>query len=265
MKLLSILMIIFNILTFTNTSNGITFNDNINKCYNEYIICVDENTSFGDVALVYGTYKDNYYLSCYLYGENNSTSIYLRIKLDNKITTYVMDSNVIEGYGLKVKSVDVVGFYFYSNDIEILIKEFTVEELNQLLLNNPLIGQNQGHFPRNKKEVSIETKLMIFIACFVILASAFVVLLVFLYIKRVGKFKKEESDVINTTDYTYINNNDYYNSQDYESNNDSKNIEVDTRNKEEIMDDLFKQFRSGDITEEELNERLKNLWWKDHD
>ena len=64
-----------------------------------------------------------------------------------------------------------------------------------------------------------------------------------------------------------INYEEYYEEDEDEDIIDveSDNIEVQQVNKQEVMDRLFEEYRHGDITEDELNERLKKLWWKEND
>jgi len=265
MKALSILLTLFSILNIANTINGEKFIDNVSKAYDEYTIVLDEETSFGDCALVYGTYKNNKYICCYLFLENVSEASYLRIKLDDDVTTYVSDSNVIEGYGLKIKKQSQVSFYFYSNEQEILIKEYSIDELNNLLEINKIDGNGKGKFPSNKKEVTFEDKLITTILIVASINLALVIVVIVLYVKRVGKFNKTTpkdpeyypiKTYIDTTGYEVDNN-----EQTSEDKNESN--ELTEEQKKEIMDRLFDEFRCGDISEEELNKRLKNLWWKE--
>ena len=250
-------------LFITSTISGETFNDHINKSYEKYFYVYDQETSFGDCALVYGKYKDNYYLCCYLLEQNVATKTYLRIKLDGNITTYVPDSNIVEGYGLKVKNIEKIEFFTFSNEQEVLINEYFVSDLNAKLENEGITGLNQGNFPKNKKETSLINKIIIYIIVFSLISMSLIVALSILYVKRVGKFKKissfdESHQNIIDASYEYDDmNNDNVN---YSTSDEEK---IDNTPKEEIMERLFKEFRSGDISEEELNERLKNLWWHD--
>ena len=86
---------------------------------------------------------------------------------------------------------------------------------------------------------------------FIALSVGFIVVLIILYRLRAGRFnsnfKEQEENLFkkNIEDEEIID----------------ASFEVEQVNKQEIMDRLFEEYRHGDITEEELNEKLKKLWW----
>ena len=263
MKIISFILVFINLLSISTTTNGLEFKENINNCYETYIYLMDEENVYGDLALVFGKVKSRYYASCYLYAYNQSQKLYLRIKLDDELTTYVPDSLVVEGYGLEVKKQTKLLFYIYDGEKEILMGEYNISDLLNELETEPLQGNASMKFPKNKKEVSLITKLRIMMIVFVIICIGFSFLLFILYKKRIGRFNQQRlnnqiaSEKQYDYDYKTINDEDSFN--EYMNQHQQQRSETVHETKEQIMERLFNEYRCGDISEEELDERLKNL------
>ena len=56
---------------------------------------------------------------------------------------------------------------------------------------------------------------------------------------------------------------EYY--EEYGNPVEEKDQEIEKVDKQSLMDRYFEEYRSGEITEEELNEKLKKLWWQNND
>lgn len=268
MKIISYIIILLNILTITSTINGQNFDKNIKDSYEKYIYVVDEENVYGDYALVIGYKKNKTYLSCYLYQHNQNKHLYLKIKLDNDLTTFVPDSLVIEGYGLEIKSQSKISIYIFDGEQDILLNEYEIAKLINDLNNHPLIGNGTSKFPKNKKEVSFILKLQIALIIFSLISIGFIVLLVILYKKRVGRFNQQQSFSDSTDNYidtTYENiddkkiENDEDSFNEYMSHHQKRDDETQKETKEQIINRLFEEYRTGDISEEELDERLRHL------
>lgn len=258
MKLLSIVLTLFTILTVTESIPGDKFQQNVQDSYAEYVYLIDEETVYGDLAFVFGTYKNKYYVACYLYSYNQDAKIYLRIKQNDKIVTFVPDSLAIEGY-TKIEEEDFT-YCYYKDDNEILIQSFKFTECVAKLKDHPLKGGASGAFPKNKKEVSLITKITLVLIFMLFFTIALALFLIILYKKRVGRFNnmKDENSNQDYIDASFITEGDEESFNNY-VNRQKDSYKEPKISKEEIIDRLFKELRSGEITEEELDERLKNL------
>lgn len=250
-KLFSFIMLLLSVVPTTIEQEK--FITTVNDCYEEYIYAVNEEIEFGQVTICFGTYKNKYYVSAFILSESSlSPNIYIYV--NNKLTTCVAEGTVANAYGIKVDSNDTLKIIM-GKDPQTKTYELSLDELISNLQQTAIKGNSQGNFPSNKRESYVLSLLKLLLIGFGIFAVVLIIIL-FIIIKK-GKsifakkvyyndeyedyynYKKEDEDVIEAT---------------YEDNN-----EVD---RQVLMDKYFEEYRSGDITEDELNEKLKKLWWK---
>ena len=240
-------------LSYNTTSNGIDFMNTVNNAYDKYYVVEDQTIVVGDYTLVFGQAGNKYYLSVFLFNSNTQNNHLIKVVVNEQtLTSFVADGGVVCGYGLEVKSNDTFKIYTSDKQTDVLIGSYNVGDLiDELVLNN-IVGEGTKDFPKNKREVDLIRTIKLYIYGFVIVSLTFVGVLIYLYKFRIGRFNEkyknlepnifkplEEETVIDTT------------------------FSIEQENKQEIMDRLFEEFRHGDITEDELNERLKKLWWKE--
>lgn len=251
-KMLSIIIafLSLNICNVTSIEEE-TFMDNVNKAYDEYKVVIDEETHSGDVTIVFGIKKDDYYLSAFFLNEsagNFNLQIYIDDVLEN---TFVQEGTVINAFGVEVEEAEMVNVlihhdsqdFKYQLDIEKLIEEDGFVE-----------GLGEIKFPQNKFETDIIKIIRLLIFGFAAISCCFIFVIVYFYKKRKGRFNngyKERIDVVN----------DYY--EEYGDPEEDAKKDIEQVNKQALMDRYFEEYRKGDITEEELNEKLKRLWWQD--
>ena len=243
-------------LSFNNTSNGIDFMDKIYNAYDKYYIVEDEKIMVGDFTLIFGQVDNKYYLSCFLYNDGTQNKHLVKIIVnDQKLTSYVHDGGVVEGFGLELDSTDTFKVYISDKQNDVLLGSYNVSNLIDDLVNDYNVGLGTKEFPKNKRETDFIKTIKLYIYVFVLLSFIFIGILIFLYRYRVGRFSER---------YKQIEPNIFEKVKDVD---DSEIIDatftIEKDNKQEIMDKLFEEYRHGDITEEELNERLKKLWWKE--
>lgn len=250
---------------FANTISGNEYMDSVKNSYDEYYIVEDTNLSFGDYTLVFGMYDGDYYLSCFLYNEGVSVNQKIKVLVNgDDVTTFVPDSSVVAGFGLELNEDDCFDIFVMDNNNETIIGSYKVSDLINDFNNHKLIGEGTGDFPKNKKEINAINTIKGFLLGFVLLSILFVIILIVLYKKRLGRFSENYK-----SDPLFDFEKDYYDNEEEDDENiidvESDNVEVQEVNKQEVMDRLFEEYRHGDITEDELNERLKKLWWKEND
>ena len=119
-----------------------------------------------------------------------------------------------------------------------------------------MAGLGNTKFPKNKLETDVIRILRLFIAGFVLLSCCFVFVIVSFYKKRKGKFNEQNKTVIDVVG-------EYY--EEYGDPTIDTEKEIEKVDKQSLMDRYFEEYRSGEITEEELNEKLKKLWWQNND
>ena len=84
---------------------------------------------------------------------------------------------------------------------------------------------------------------------FVVLTGILSFILITLYRKKIGKFSQEKQ----------INEN--YIEVDY----DYQTEEIEEKSEEELMKEAYEDYHNGKITDQELNNRLRNIWWSNKD
>lgn len=85
----------------------------------------------------------------------------------------------------------------------------------------------------------------IFVIGIYVFAGIIVILsaiLIFLYRNKKGLFDNKEKTNVNIID-----------------------IEPEEKTKEELIDELYNDYNNGKITENELNNRLRRIWWSEDD
>lgn len=250
--------------SYQSTIPGVEYMNQVSNSYEEYYIVSDQELSFGDYTLVFGRVDDKYYLSCFLYNEGVLINQQVRITVNEKLTTYVADSGVVAGYGLLVKTNDQIKISIGTDNNIVDIEEYTFEELLNEFNLKKLSGNGTGEFPKNKKEENLINKMKRIIIIFAVISCLFIAFLFILYKKRLGRF----SDKYQSEQVTYYEENyDEIDEEEEKVDDDYNNAGFETPpvDKQAIMDRLFEEYRHGDITEEELNEKLKKLWWSEND
>ena len=181
--------------------------------------------------------------------ENHRIAVYV----NDKLTTFVPDGGVVAGYGLEFKESDHVQIYLSTDNDKLLVMDIDGSTLIAYVKASTLQGQGTAKFPKNKKETNLLAKLRLYLIIFVLAAILLAVFLIIMYKKAMGRFSGRKEEPL----YDY--------EKPVEEEPREAEFSVEEENKEAIMDRLFEEFRRGDITEDELNEKLKKLWWHNDD
>lgn len=251
-KLLSILLAFLSVNVTSHSIEEEKFIENVHNCYDEYKVITDEVTSVGDITIVIGVKDDDYYISAFFLN-NTSVNMNLQVYLNEKLeSTFVVEGTVINAFGVKIDETDdvIVVIHHESQDIKYPFK------VSEVIADKDsfVIGLGDADFPKNKLETNIINIIRLFIFGFAAVSCCFIFVIIYFYKKRKGRFNssyKEPIDVVG----------EYY--QEYGDPEVDSKQEVEQINKQALMDRYFEEYRSGDITEEELNEKLKRLWWQD--
>ena len=246
-------LLLFSLLLSVSTTAEQTFLDAVNEGYEQYAIIVDEEREIGDLTIVVGVVNGKYSISAFLLNNATSQNHRICIYVNDKLTTFVPDGGVVAGYGLEFKENTHLKIYLVSDNDELLAFESDATDLITTVKSSTLQGHATGEFPKNKRESDLLSKLRLFLIIFVLAAILLALFLIIMYKKAVGRFNGHKEEPL----------------YDYEQQPENEEIDatftVEEENKEAIMDKLFEEFRSGEITEDELNEKLKKLWWHNDD
>lgn len=230
------------------------FMTKVNECYDEYIYAISEEIEFGDVMIAFGKYKKDYYISAFCLSESSlSPNIYIYI--NDKLYTCVSEGTIGLAYGFKVKENDSIKIVF-GKEPQTKTYELSFDNLMQQLQQEPIEGKGSGDFPENKRESYILSILKFVLIGFAVFCVLLIILLIFIIKRGKSIFSKK---IYYNDDYD-----NYNNSQEFEDKDvvDTTFEEVQDIDRQALMDKYFEEYRCGDITEEELNEKLKKLWWK---
>jgi hypothetical protein len=166
-----------------------------------------------------------------------------KIKINNKITqdkvTNIHKVRLKED--TKITILSNKGAFF---------KEYIVENVEyEEFITLANAGNGKNNFPREKIEFDIFDIFLFMFYGFVLLSGLLSFILLMLYRKKIGKFKQEAPI------------NDNYIEADYEYNTE----EIEEKSEEELMKEAYEDYHNGKITEQELNNRLRNIWWSNKD
>ena len=252
-KILSLIVLILTTNLKTTSIEEERFMENVNSCYNQYSTIIDEETTVGDIRVILGIKDDEYYLSAFFL---NEASVNMRLQVfinDSLEGTYVVEGTVINTYGIEIKETDVIKIVLYHESQQYNYNVNVGETLQTI---DFMEGLGNTKFPKNKLETDVIRILRLFIAGFVLLSCCFVFVIVSFYKKRKGKFNEQNKTVIDVVG-------EYY--EEYGDPTIDSEKEIEKVDKQSLMDRYFEEYRSGEITEEELNEKLKKLWWQNND
>ena len=251
-KFLSLLITLFSFNFMASSIEEEKFLEVVNNCYDQYKIVFEEPTVVGDINIVFGIKNKDYYISAFFLNQSYADmtlQFYINDKLEK---TFVEEGTVINAFGVEVDRTDFVTVVIHHESQNI---KYSLN-ISELVSDNSSFqnGLGQDKFPKNKLETDVIKILRLIIVGFGLLSCIFVFIIIYFYRKRKGRFNESNKQVIDVVG-------EYY--QEYGDPNVDSKEEIQKINKQELMDRYFDEYRSGDITEEELNEKLKRLWWQD--
>ena len=129
-------------------------------------------------------------------------------------------------------------------------KEYIVENIEyEDFITVAYTGNGENDFPKEKIDFDIFDIFLYMFNGFILLVGILSFILLMLYRNRVGKFNQETQIVENYIEADY----------DYQTE------EIEDKSEEELMKEAYEDYHKGKITEQELNNRLRNIWWSNKD
>ena len=239
MKLLLTLICSFLIIA-SPTNVQLDFEKEIHENYEKYYYLVSEETSVGDIVIVVGSIKNKVYVSGFIYSTSNKNHYF---KLSNGKTYNNVFYKVKTSENMTI-SIESDAGTFCTYDIEY----DTINKLNELDLKT---GEGNNSFPKEKKSLDIIDIFIIGVFIFVGIIGVLSVLLLSLYRNKKGLFGNVQNQ----------NTNNIYEEEIIEI----EPIIEEKKTKEELMEEAYNDYNSGKITEQELNNRLRRIWWSEDD
>lgn len=243
-------LICFVLLISSPTIEQTNFENTIHQNYDCYYYEVKEETSIGDIVIVIGIINDKMYVSGFIYNTTNTKHIF---KLSNGNTYSSLFYKVKLEKEFSVSIVTESGNVFKTYKLE----NTTSSEFSQI---NVIVGEGENNFPKEKIVLDIFDIFTISAIVFVGLIALLTVVIVIMYRKRIGRFnetyQKDNSWQLNNYNNGTIidvQEQDYYLEEEPE------------KSKEEQMREAYDEFKNGKITEVELNNRLRRIWWSEDD
>ncbi len=204
--------------------------------YDIYYLLTEEETVIGDIVVVLGMVNNKLYVSGYIYNTTNEKHIFIVNQEEYQHCFYKVpltsDTEII------VTTTE--NSFFKKYKINISADEY-------LKLPNLQIGEGQNDFPKEQNNFNIRDIFVILVFVTIGIITIFAVSLTILYRNKKGRFSQ---DYVTTDNYSEI-----------------IDIDIDTpeKTKEELMEEAYEDYRNGKISENELNARLRNIWWTDND
>jgi len=252
-KILSLIVLFFSVNLKTTSIEEEKFIETVYSCYNQYSVILDEETTVGDIKVVLGIKNDEYFISAFFLNRA-SVNMRLQVYINNELDgTYVVEGTVINAYGIEIKETDMVDVVIHHESQDL---KYSINIQDELKTIEYLTGIGNTKFPKNKLETDVILIIELFIGGFVLLSLCFVFVIVYFYKKRKGRFNESVKSTIDVVG-------EYY--EEYGNPVEDKVQEIEKVDKQSLMDRYFEEYRSGEITEEELNEKLKKLWWQNND
>ena len=235
MKTLFIILFTFlNIIAPTKESDY--FKEVIHNNYDYYEIIEEEETSIGDIIIVKGAVNKKMYISMFVY--QTQANIH-KVVINNSITTgeVINIHKVRLDKDIEIKILSKNGEFF---------KKYLVEKTKyDDFIKVAMEGNGKNHFPKALQEYNIFDTFVSLIYIFIGLTSFLSLVLFIIYKKKVNKAST-------------VSNDNYYINVDYD-------LLEEEKTEEELMKEAYEDYHNGKITEQELNNRLRNIWWSKKD
>lgn len=222
-----------------------TFEEIVHKNYDKYYYLVCEETSIGDIEIVIGSVNKNIYVSGYIYNTTNEKHIF---KLSNGDTYSECFYKVKLKENLNITIETTNGTYFKTYEV----KKISYDDF---VLLNTESGEGKNHFPSEQIKLDIFDIYALLSLGFIGIIALFTIILTMFYRKKIGRFNQNHNQdnelrFGETSIIDIVNNN-------FE--------EEKEKTKEEQMEEAYYEFKQGKITEGELNNRLRRIWWDKED
>lgn len=277
MKILLFIMLSFGLL-FAKTNE--TFKNAVSDNYQYYQEVIAEETAAVRIDVYLGLIGEQFSLSIFYEEVNSSQNHHLLLIAKGKTSTLASSSSRGYFYKRKVDKGETVQLQIVSGAQNTLFKQYDIDIPSDVNAFKQTASQGKGlnEFPSSTWTLKLSTLMIIGILVFLGLSMLFVIILLIVFRKKKGIFSQKATE---QRMKRFENVSFYYGSSpnsDESENEEEEEHKVwdidpndytvdyeDKKTKDEQIDELFKAYKAGKISESDLNAALRAIWAEEDD
>jgi hypothetical protein len=278
MKILLFIMLSFGLLSAKTNE---TFKNAVSDNYQYYQEVIAEETAAVRIDVYLGLIGEQFSLSIFYEEVNSSQNHHLLLIAKGKTSTLASSSSRGYFYKRKVDKGETVQLQIVSGAQNTLFKQYDdIDIPSDVNAFKQTASQGKGlnEFPSSTWTLKLSTLMIIGILVFLGLSMLFVIILLIVFRKKKGIFSQKATE---QRMKRFENVSFYYGSSpnsDESENEEEEEHKVwdidpndytvdyeDKKTKDEQIDELFKAYKAGKISESDLNAALRAIWAEEDD
>ncbi len=277
MKILLFIMLSFGLLSAKTNE---TFKNAVSDNYQYYQEVIAEETAAVRIDVYLGLIGEQFSLSIFYEEVNSSQNHHLLLIAKGKTSTLASSSSRGYFYKRKVDKGETVQLQIVSGAQNTPFKHYDIDIPSDVNAFKQTASQGKGlnEFPSSTWTLKLSTLMIIGILVFLGLSMLFVIILLIVFRKKKGIFSQKATE---QRMKRFENVSFYYGSSpnsDESENEEEEEHKVwdidpndytvdyeDKKTKDEQIDELFKAYKAGKISESDLNAALRAIWAEEDD
>lgn len=277
MKILLFIMLSFGLLSAKTNE---TFKNAVSDNYQYYQEVIAEETAAVRIDVYLGLIGEQFSLSIFYEEVNSSQNHHLLLIAKGKTSTLASSSSRGYFYKRKVDKGETVQLQIVSGAQNTPFKQYYIDIPSDVNAFKQTASQGKGlnDFPSSTWTLKLSTLMIIGILVFLGLSMLFVIILLIVFRKKKGIFSQKATE---QRMKRFENVSFYYGSSpnsDESENEEEEEHKVwdidpndytvdyeDKKTKDEQIDELFKAYKAGKISESDLNAALRAIWAEEDD
>lgn len=277
MKILLFIMLSFGLLSAKTNE---TFKNAVSDNYQYYQEVIAEETAAVRIDVYLGLIGEQFSLSIFYEEVNSSQNHHLLLIAKGKTSTLASSSSRGYFYKRKVDKGETVQLQIVSGAQNTPFMQYDIDIPSDVNAFKQTASQGKGlnDFPSSTWTLKLSTLMIIGILVFLGLSMLFVIILLIVFRKKKGIFSQKATE---QRMKRFENVSFYYGSSpnsDESENEEEEEHKVwdidpndytvdyeDKKTKDEQIDELFKAYKAGKISESDLNAALRAIWAEEDD
>ena len=277
MKILLFIMLSFGLLSAKTNE---TFKNAVSDNYQYYQEVIAKETAAVRIDVYLGLIGEQFSLSIFYEEVNSSQNHHLLLIAKGKTSTLASSSSRGYFYKRKVDKGETVQLQIVSGAQNTPFKQYDIDIPSDVNAFKQTASQGKGlnEFPSSTWTLKLSTLMIIGILVFLGLSMLFVIILLIVFRKKKGIFSQKATE---QRMKRFENVSFYYGSSpnsDESENEEEEEHKVwdidpndytvdyeDKKTKDEQIDELFKAYKAGKISESDLNAELRAIWAEEDD
>lgn len=277
MKILLFIMLSFGLLSAKTNE---TFKNAVSDNYQYYQEVIAEETAAVRIDVYLGLIGEQFSLSIFYEEVNSSQNHHLLLIAKGKTSTLASSSSRGYFYKRKVDKGETVQLQIVSGAQNTPFMQYDIDIPSDVNAFKQTASQGKGlnEFPSSTWTLKLSTLMIIGILVFLGLSMLFVIILLIVFRKKKGIFSQKATE---QRMKRFENVSFYYGSSpnsDESENEEEEEHKVwdidpndytvdyeDKKTKDEQIDELFKAYKAGKISESDLNAALRAIWAEEDD